>query len=94
MHLRHDASYAILALSCSAAAQRNWERAARLLGFADAELRDCGGSWYDPERTYRQEALAGIKRQLGTDFNRHYDSGRASDRSDLIDFAFCRSNAP
>jgi predicted ATPase/DNA-binding SARP family transcriptional activator len=94
LHLRHDASYAILALACSAAAQSDWERAARLLGFADAEHQDSGASWYDPERTYRREALAEIQHQLGPNFDRHYDSGRASERSNLIELALNQHSTP
>jgi predicted ATPase/DNA-binding SARP family transcriptional activator len=85
--LRRFASFAILGLACCAAAQRDWERAARLLGFADGELQDCGASWSAPERTYREQTLSDVERQPGSRFDRSYDSGRTSDRSDLIDFA-------
>jgi tetratricopeptide (TPR) repeat protein len=87
LQLRHDASAAILGLACSAAAQCHWQRAARLLGFADTELQDCGASWPAVERAHREEALPDVERQLGAEFDRHYDSGRAGDRSDLIDYA-------
>jgi predicted ATPase/DNA-binding XRE family transcriptional regulator len=91
LHFRHLASYATLGLACTAAAQHDWERAARLLGFADAELHDCGsGSWEEPERTYRRQALADTQNQLGTSFDHCYDSGRAGERSDLIDLALRR----
>jgi predicted ATPase/DNA-binding SARP family transcriptional activator len=85
--LRRDASFAILGLACCAATQRDWERAACLLGFADGELQDCGASWSDPERAYRQQSFSDVERQPGSSFDRSYDSGRTSDRADLIDFA-------
>lgn len=87
LHDRLLASYAILALACSAAAQRDWERAARLLGFADHELHNCGRSWNEPEQTYRKQSLADAECHPATEFGRCYDSERADDRSDLIDFA-------
>jgi len=93
-HFRRDASYAILGLACSAAAERQWERAACLLGFADQELQNCGASWPEPERTYRQQPLSDIDRQLGTDFDGCYDAGRAGDRSELIDFALGQEHVP
>jgi predicted ATPase/DNA-binding SARP family transcriptional activator len=92
--LRRDGSYAILALACSAAAQREWERAACLLGFADQELQTCGASWPEPERTYRQQSLSDIERQLRGEFERCYDAGHTGDRSDLIDFALAQRTPP
>jgi hypothetical protein len=74
-------------LACSAAARRDWVRASRLLGFADGQLADCGAAWTEPERTYRDQLLADIQRQFGAEFERCYDSGRTSDRSELIDLA-------
>lgn len=94
LHDRLLASYAILALACSAAARRDWERAARLLGLADHELHSCGGSWNEPEQTYRKQSLAGVESHLGAGFERCYDSGRTGDRSDRIGFAFRRQQAP
>ena len=88
LHDRHDASYAILALACCAAAQQEWERAACLFGFADDELQACGGSWSGPERIYRQQWLAEVEHRLEGVFDRWYAAGRAGDRIDLIDFAF------
>jgi predicted ATPase/DNA-binding SARP family transcriptional activator len=87
LHDRRDSSYVILALACSAAAEREWERAACLFGFADGELEDCGGSWYEPERTYREQSLAEVEGQLGAGFEACYDSGRVGERGDLIDLA-------
>jgi len=84
----------ILGLACTAAAQRDWERAARLLGFADGELQHCGASWSDPERTYREQSLTNMERQLNAEFDRHYDSGRAGDRGDLIDYALSQRQIP
>jgi predicted ATPase/DNA-binding SARP family transcriptional activator len=88
--LNHDrifGSAPLLGLACSAAARRDWERAARLLGFADGQLQDCNAVWIDPERTYREQLLADIQHHVGTSFERCYDSGRTGDRSDLIDLA-------
>ena len=94
LRLRRDASVVILGLACTAAAQRDWERAARLLGFADGELQHCGASWSDPERTYREQSLTNMERQLNAEFDRHYDSGRAGDRGDLIDYALSQRQIP
>jgi predicted ATPase/DNA-binding SARP family transcriptional activator len=86
-YLRVYASVAILGLACIAAAQHEWERAARLLGFADGNLYDCGVYWPVPERTYREQSLTNVERQLGAEFDTHYGSGRTGGRSDLIDYA-------
>lgn len=91
---RRDASYPVLGLACSAAADAQWERAACLLGFADHELQACGESWEAPERTYRQRSLTDIERLLGADFDRCYDAGRTGDRNDLIDFALGQEHLP
>jgi len=93
-HFRRDASYAILGLACSAAAERAWERAACLFGFADEELHGCGASWPEPERTYRQQSVSDIERQLGSEFERSYDSGHAGGRNELIDFALAEEHCP
>jgi predicted ATPase/transcriptional regulator with XRE-family HTH domain len=93
-HGRHAASYATLGLACTAAAQREWERAACLLEFADHELQDCGASWSEPERTYREQAVTNLERQLGAESDRHYNYGRNRDRSDLIDLALRRAHNP
>jgi predicted ATPase/DNA-binding SARP family transcriptional activator/Tfp pilus assembly protein PilF len=94
LHFRRDTSVVLLGLACTAAAQRDWERAARLLGFADAELQNCGASWADPERTYREQSFTEVERQLGAGFDTHYDSGRAGDRGDLIDYALSQEQVP
>jgi len=92
-HQRLFASFPILGFAGTAAARRDWERAARLLGFADGQLQNCGAAWTEPERTYREQVLADIQRQLGTDFERCYDSGRTGDRSGLIDLALGQQHA-
>jgi predicted ATPase/DNA-binding SARP family transcriptional activator len=94
LRLRHDASIVILGLACAAAARPDWGKAARLLGFADAELQNCGASWSNPERTYREQAIPDVERQLGAEFDRYYDSGRTGDRSDLIDYALGQRHIP
>jgi hypothetical protein len=65
----------------------NWERAARLLGFADTELLDWGASWPAVEGTYREQSLHDIEGQFGAEFERYYDSGRIGNRRDLIYYA-------
>ena len=86
-------SFPILGLACSAAARREWARAARLLGFADGQLQDCGAAWPEPERTYRDHLLCDAESQLGTEFESCYDSGRAGDRNELIDLALGQQQA-
>jgi tetratricopeptide (TPR) repeat protein len=87
LHNRREAGWSVLALACSAAAAQQWERAACLIGFSDAELDDCGAIWAEPEQTYRAQSFADIQNHLGIDFDRYYDSGRVGDRHDLIGFA-------
>jgi predicted ATPase/DNA-binding SARP family transcriptional activator len=82
-----NSRYMILALACVAAARREWERAACLIGFADSEVEDGGPPWHELERRYREEALADVQRQLGTQFQKYYDSGRTGERGDLIHLA-------
>ena len=94
LHHRLVASVAILGLACNAIARHDWERAARLLGFADGELQDYAGSWPALERSYREQSLTDLERQLGTEFERYYDSGRAGDRSELIDYALDQRHIP
>jgi hypothetical protein len=86
-HQRLFSCSPLLGLACSAAARHDWERAARLLGFADGQLEGCGVPWSEPERTYREQLLGDVQRQLGTGFENCYDSGRTGDRGDLIDLA-------
>jgi predicted ATPase len=93
-HDRTNGSYAILGLACCAAARHHWERAARLLGFADGQLQECRAVWPEPERTYRKQWIADIQRYLGADFDRCYDAWRADDRSDLIDLALSQQHTP
>jgi predicted ATPase/DNA-binding SARP family transcriptional activator/class 3 adenylate cyclase len=83
-HLPHQGAWAVLGLACLAAGDRDHERAAALVGFADAELDACGQTWTDPERSYRTDALADISRNLGIAAEAHYDSGRTSDRNEMI----------
>jgi len=90
IHDRRVASYVILGFAFSAAARREWERAACLFGFADTEFEDCGMSWGEEPELNRGRSLADVQRQLGDEFDRHYYSGRIGDRSDLIDFALRR----
>jgi len=88
-----DSRYLILALACIAAARGEWERAACLIGFADSEIEAGGPKWAELERTYRDEALADIRHQLGPRFGTYYDSGRTGDRGDLIYFALGQGHA-
>jgi hypothetical protein len=69
------------------------ERAARLFGFADAELEACGQTWVEPERSYRQQGLGTIKRQLGWRAEILYDSGRVADREEIAALALQPSRA-
>jgi hypothetical protein len=58
------------------------------------ELSGCGGSWYDPERIYREQLPTLVTRKLSTEFDGFYNSGRVGERSDLIDFAIGQRRAP
>jgi len=94
IHDRRVASVVILGFAFSAAAQHEWERAACLFGFTDTEYEDCGASWGEEPELNRGRSLADVQRQLGDEFDRHYYSGRAGDRSDLIDFALRQRAIP
>jgi hypothetical protein len=87
LHNRRETSWSILALACTAAAETEWGRAGCLMGFADAELQACGSAWIEPYISYRAQSFTGIQHHLGTEFFRHYDSGRTGDRRNLIEFA-------
>jgi tetratricopeptide (TPR) repeat protein len=85
--LRRDGSFAVLGLGCVAAAQGDAERSARLFGFADMELADCGALWLVPEKTYRERWLTAVAGRLGHEHEGLYNSVRGADRRDLIDYA-------
>jgi predicted ATPase/DNA-binding SARP family transcriptional activator len=80
-------AYCSLGLACTAVALKDWERAAALFGFADAELANCGHSWAEPERTYREQSLTELKVALGVRGDALYDSGRAADHDQMLDLA-------
>jgi predicted ATPase/DNA-binding SARP family transcriptional activator len=81
----YEGAYALLGLGCAAAAESDYQRAGALLGFADSELQRCAPSWAEPERSYRQSALAHIAAHLGSGADAAYDSGRAADREEMLD---------
>jgi predicted ATPase/class 3 adenylate cyclase/DNA-binding SARP family transcriptional activator len=91
--LPHQGAWAVLGLACFAVADHDHERAAALVGFADAELDACGQTWTDPERSHRERALAEIKRHLRSKAETHYASGRTSDRDEMIAAALDLTNA-
>jgi hypothetical protein len=47
-----------------------------------------------PERTYREQSLPDLERQLGAEFERYYDSERTGDRSDLVDYTLGQQHIP
>ena len=77
-HMRHEGAYGVLGLACVSVRQRDFDRAARLIGVADAEIDACGQSWAEPERSYRQTALDTVKVRLGRGAETAYDSGRVN----------------
>jgi predicted ATPase len=93
-HVRRDGSLAILGLGCVAAARRDWQRAAKLFGFADAEQASCGSVWLPPEKTYRERWAGETEHALGPQrFASLHESVQSTDRGSLIDFAL-RQNRP
>ena len=93
--VRRDGSFAILGLGCVAAARQDWDRAARLFGFADAEQASCGSVWLPPEKTYRDRWAAETEHALGPQrFASLHGSVQSTDRDNLIDFALGRSTSP
>jgi predicted ATPase/DNA-binding SARP family transcriptional activator/Tfp pilus assembly protein PilF len=93
-HMRRETTYLVLGFACRAAAAADWERAARLVGFADAQQHGAADQWTEPERTYREEALRAARLALGPDFQRHYDLGASTDRGDVIDSCLGRRPLP
>jgi predicted ATPase/class 3 adenylate cyclase len=86
-HFIHEGAYAMLGLACVAARDRSYKRAATFLGFADAELDRCRQSWSEPERIYRDQALAEITSHLGRRSDTAYDSGRLADWEEMLELA-------
>jgi predicted ATPase/DNA-binding SARP family transcriptional activator len=93
--VRWHGSLAILGLGCVAAARQDWERAAKLFGFADAEQASCGAVWLPPEKTYRERWAREAERALGPQrFASLHGSVQSTDRGSLVDFALGRSTSP
>jgi len=87
--------FAILGLGRVAAARRDWERAAKLFGFADAEQASSGSVWLPPEKTYRERWAGETERALGPQrFASLHGSAQSTDRDSLVDFALRRSTSP
>lgn len=92
--VRWYGSLAILGLGCVAAARQDWERAAKLFGFADGEQASCGAVWLPPEKTYRDRWAAETEHALGPQrFGSLHGSVQSIDRDSLIDFALGRSTS-
>jgi predicted ATPase/class 3 adenylate cyclase/DNA-binding SARP family transcriptional activator/Tfp pilus assembly protein PilF len=91
VHLRREQAYSVLGLACSAVAGKDWPRAAALVGFADAELETRAEAWTEPERTYRDHALAEVTTNLGHRADTLYDSGRVRDRDEMLEVALGRA---
>ena len=93
--VRRDGSFAILGLGCVAAARQDWERAARLFGFADTEQASCGSAWMPPEKTYRDRWAGETEHALGPErFASLHGSVQGTDRDSLVDLALGRSTSP
>ena len=93
--VRWHGSLAILGLGCVAAARRDWERAAKLFGFADAEQANCRAVWLPPEKTYREQWTGETEHALGPQrFASLHESGQSTDRGSLVDFTLGRSTSP
>jgi predicted ATPase/DNA-binding SARP family transcriptional activator len=90
-HLAYESAYGWLGLACVSVAQQDHERAARLFGFADTELEACGQTWAEPDRSYREQGLGTVNRQLGWRADILYDSGRAADREEIAALVLPRS---
>jgi hypothetical protein len=86
-HLRYDACYGVLGLACLAAGEQDYERAATLVGFVDAELDRWGQVWPEPERSYRDQAFADINQNLGSRAEAAYEAGRTAERDEMISLA-------
>jgi hypothetical protein len=93
--VRRYGSLAILGLGCVAAARRDWERAAKLFGFADAEQAGCGSVWLPPEKTYRERWARETERALGSRrFASLHGSVQGTDRGSLVDYTLGGARRP
>jgi Tfp pilus assembly protein PilF len=86
-HLRYDACYGVLGLACLAAGEHDYERAATLVGFVDAELDRWGQLWPEPERSFRDQAFTDITRNLASRVDGVYEAGRTAERDEMISLA-------
>jgi non-specific serine/threonine protein kinase len=77
----------LVALSAAAAARKAFERAARLLGSADALLRVGAIELFAADRPFYQQTQDHVRRQLGeSTFEEHWTAGQTADpESDIRD---------
>jgi tetratricopeptide (TPR) repeat protein len=81
-------AWALNGLAAVTAAQGRAERAAVLLGIADAALADAGGEWPPDERVQHDETVARLSEELGhEDFERARGRGSGMTAEDSVDFA-------
>jgi tetratricopeptide (TPR) repeat protein len=86
--LRFGGALAILGLGCAAVGTRDYERAATMIGFADAEFETFGShAWPDPEASYRARSIEAITQAIGSGFDDSYEFGHINDRHKLMTFA-------
>jgi predicted ATPase/DNA-binding SARP family transcriptional activator len=84
---RREGAYAVLGAACTATAAKDFERAAALLGLADAQLEACRERWPKPESTYRERCLSELTIALGSRVEEIYDSASVGARSNMLDTA-------
>lgn len=58
-------SYSVLGLACLLAEEEGWERAAEVLGVAQAVREQAGGRWEDPESSYQEACRRRLLAELG-----------------------------
>jgi tetratricopeptide (TPR) repeat protein len=81
-------AWALNGLAAVTAAQGRAERAAVLLGIADAALADAGGEWPPDERVQHDDTVARLSEELGHEgFERARGRGSAMTAEDSVDFA-------
>jgi predicted ATPase/class 3 adenylate cyclase len=83
--------YAVLGLACCATQLDSSDRAAVLLGGADALLSASSDQWEPLEESLRLRDMAVLRERLGEDFDRHYAAGRAMAHGEIVKLALSSS---
>jgi tetratricopeptide (TPR) repeat protein len=92
---REMAIYAVATVAALVVEGDSCERAARLLGAADAALESIEGDWEPHDRRMRQRTLTTLQERLGeAAFTVEYDIGRSMSFDDAVEYALASVHTP